>query len=53
MKEIWHIDVCFLINITLHMNELNLKLQGKQKFVCKVVGKVREFKLKLKPLKYK
>lgn len=35
----------FLINITLHMNELNLTFQGKGKLVYGLDGELHEFML--------
>uniref|UniRef100_A0A9J8DFF8 SPIN-DOC-like zinc-finger domain-containing protein n=1 Tax=Cyprinus carpio carpio TaxID=630221 RepID=A0A9J8DFF8_CYPCA len=39
--------VAFLVDITLHLNELNLKLQGKDNSVCELMTAVRSFQRKL------
>lgn len=47
-KNEWQCDLQFLTIITLHINELNLKLQGKEKLICDLAQYVREFMSKLK-----
>lgn len=44
----WQCDLIFLTDITLHINELNLKLQGKGKLICDLAQYIREFVSKLK-----
>lgn len=41
----------FLANITSHLNELNVKLQGQNNTVCNVITAVRSFQRKLKIFK--
>ena len=38
--ENWLSDLAFLTDITQHLSELNLKLQGKSQFVNKLFGHV-------------
>ncbi len=43
-----HMDnVAFLVDITSHLNELNLRLQGKDNSVCELMTAVRSFQRKL------
>lgn len=44
----WQCDLHFVINITLHTNKLNLKLQGKEKLIFDLARQLWEFILKLK-----
>lgn len=39
--------VAFLVDITSHLNELNLKLQGKDNSICELMTAVRSFQRKL------
>lgn len=39
--------VAFLVDITAHLNELNLKLQGQKNSVCDLMKAVRSFQMKL------
>ena len=39
--------VAFLVDITGHLNELNLKLQGQKNSVCDLMKNVRSFQMKL------
>ena len=39
--------VAFLVDITGHLNELNLKLQGRKNSVCDLMKNVRSFQMKL------
>lgn len=39
--------VAFLVDITSHLNELNMKLQGKNNSVCDLMTAVRSFQRKL------
>lgn len=43
----WKQQLYFLADITKHLNELNLKLQGKGKFIWDLAKLVQEFSLKL------
>ena len=43
--------VTFLVDITSHLNELNLKLQGKENSVCDLMTAVRSFQRKLEVFK--
>ena len=40
-------SLAFLVDITGHLNELNLKLQGQKNSVCDVMKNVRSFQMKL------
>lgn len=40
-------NVAFLVDITSHLNELNMKLQGKNNSICKLITAVRSFHRKL------
>lgn len=43
--------VAFLTDITSHLNNLNLKLQGKNNTVCELMSSVRAFQRKLEVFK--
>lgn len=43
----WLCDFAFAVDILTHMNELNVKLQGKDQFVHEMYNNVRAFKAKL------
>ncbi|MEE6467468.1 hypothetical protein FKM82_007258 [Ascaphus truei] len=43
----WQCDLHFLCDIMAHLNELNVKLQGKGKVICELAQHVQEFKSKL------
>lgn len=43
----WKAQLYFLADITKHLNDLNLKLQGKKQFIWDLAKSVNEFKLKL------
>lgn len=43
--------VAFLVDITSHLNELNVKLQGKNNSVCDLMTSVRSFQRKLEVFK--
>ncbi|KAK1896800.1 General transcription factor II-I repeat domain containing protein 2 [Dissostichus eleginoides] len=43
--------VAFLADITSHLNDLNLKLQGKNNTVCELMSAVRAFQRKLEVFK--
>ena len=47
----WILDLAFLVDITSLMNELNLKLQGKEKLIHEMFSEVKSFELKLKLIK--
>lgn len=44
----WNQDLYFLSDILNHLNNLNLQLQGKNKFVFELMSQIKAFKLKLK-----
>ena len=46
----WLLDLAFLADITSHLNNLNLKLQGKDQLFPSLVNDISEFKMKLKML---
>ncbi|GAA6094463.1 SCAN domain-containing protein 3-like [Tachysurus ichikawai] len=43
--------VAFLVDITSHLNDLNLRLQGKDNSICKLMTAVRSFQRKLEVFK--
>ncbi|MEE6463375.1 hypothetical protein FKM82_005887 [Ascaphus truei] len=43
----WQCDLNFLCDIMAHLNELNVKLQGKGKVICELAQHIQEFKSKL------
>ncbi|GFX15554.1 general transcription factor II-I repeat domain-containing protein 2 [Trichonephila clavipes] len=45
--KIWFIDLTFVVDITSHLNELNLQLQGKNQTIVELIGYVNTFKNKL------
>ena len=46
--ESWQQDLAFAVDITAHLNDLNLKLQGKNKLITALYDDVKCFFLKLK-----
>lgn len=46
--EAWLMDLAFVVDITSHLNELNLQLQGKNQIRVELIGFVNTFKNKLK-----
>ena len=44
----WVQDLAFMVDITWHLNDLNLKLQGKRQVVVSLYDSIKAFKLKLK-----
>lgn len=44
----WLFDLAFLVDVTSHLNYLNLKLQGKSKLFPSLVNDINAFKMKLK-----
>ncbi|XP_076645577.1 general transcription factor II-I repeat domain-containing protein 2-like [Halictus rubicundus] len=44
----WMCDFAFCVDITQHLNELNIKLQGKNKLVTEMFDKIKAFEQKLK-----
>ena len=44
----WIGKLAFLVDITTHMNTLNLELQGKDKLVFKIFGQITAFERKLR-----
>jgi len=43
----WLVDLCFLVDITSHLNDLNLRLQGDDKLIIDSCREITIFKLKL------
>ena len=43
----WLFDLAFLVDVTSHLNDLNMKLQGKNQLITEMMGHVRAFELKL------
>ena len=46
-SEPWNHDLFFLCDITAHLNDLNMQLQGKELIIFQLVGAVKAFKMKL------
>lgn len=46
-EEEWTLDLYFLSDISNHLNELNLSIQGKDKLISELSKSVKEFQLKL------
>ena len=44
----WVVKLAFLVDITTHMNTLNLELQGKKKVVFEMFGQTTAFERKLR-----
>ena len=44
----WQADLTFLVDITEHLNRLNVQLQGENQLVCHLANHVAGFKVKLK-----
>ena len=44
----WLFDLVFLVNVTDHLNHLNIKLQGKSKLFLNFMNYINAFKMKLK-----
>ncbi|XP_026214156.1 SCAN domain-containing protein 3-like, partial [Anabas testudineus] len=44
-------NVAFLVDITSHLNELNLRLQGKDNSICELLRAIRSFQRKLEVFK--
>jgi len=44
-------NVAFLVDITSHLNELNLRLQGKDNSICELMTAVRFFQMELELFK--
>ena len=49
----WLFDLAFLVDVTSHLNDLNLRLQGKSKLFPSLVNDINAFKMKLKLFVYK
>lgn len=43
----WLCDLAFLTDICGHLNDLNLKLQGKSQFITKLYSDISAFRMKL------
>uniref|UniRef100_A0A4X2KNG3 SPIN-DOC-like zinc-finger domain-containing protein n=1 Tax=Vombatus ursinus TaxID=29139 RepID=A0A4X2KNG3_VOMUR len=50
-NEVWNNDLYFLCDITGHLNELNLQLQGKNQLIFQIIAAVKAFKMKLRLFK--
>ena len=46
-NPVWVSKFSFLVDITSHINDLNLKLQGKENLICDLYGIVNGFRRKL------
>lgn len=46
--DVWLMDLAFVTDITNHLNELNLQLQGQNQTIAELIGFVNAFKSKLK-----
>lgn len=46
-SETWILDLAFLVDITEHLNLLNVKLQGRNQLITDVYGNVKAFEMKL------
>lgn len=44
----WLFDLAFLVDVTSHLNDLNLRLQGKSKLFPSLVNDINAFKMKFK-----
>ena len=44
----WMCDFAFLVDITQHLNDLNMELQGKSQFIHNMFDKINAFESKLK-----
>lgn len=42
----WLFDLAFLVDVTSHLNDLNLKLQGKNELFPSLVNSISSFKIK-------
>jgi hypothetical protein len=47
-NESWNHDLFFFCDITAHLNDLNIQLQGKDQLIFKMFAAVKAFKMKLK-----
>lgn len=47
-NENWLVDLAFLVDITAHLNELNIRLQGKNQLINDMFQTVMAFEIKLK-----
>ncbi|XP_023309706.1 general transcription factor II-I repeat domain-containing protein 2-like [Anoplophora glabripennis] len=50
-NEKWRSDLAFLVDITKHLNDINLELQGKDKNIVDMMSSINAFKRKLQQLK--
>lgn len=48
LKDRFHKQLGFLTDITIHLNEHNLKLQGRNQLVSNLIGNVNRFHIRLK-----
>jgi hypothetical protein len=47
-KNDWIKDLAFLVDITAHLNMLNLQLQGKNKVITNMYDSINSFTIKLR-----
>lgn len=47
-EDAWNFDLFFFCDITKHLNDLNLQLQGKNQSIFELLATVKAFKMKLK-----
>ena len=45
--QAWQTDLTFVVDMTQHLNDLNLKLQGKNQLVCQLANHISTFRTKL------
>ena len=43
----WLSDLAFMVDITMHLSELNIKLQGPNQLVSSLISNVKSFEVKL------
>ena len=47
-NEKWLTDLAFLVDLTAHLNELNMRLQGENQLICAMFQTILVLELKLK-----
>jgi hypothetical protein len=50
--EEWITNLGFLVDVTDHLNNLNIELQGKDKFITDMYNNIKAFRLKLRLWEY-
>lgn len=50
-NEKYQSDLAFLVDVTKHLNDINLELQGKDKNIVDMMSSINAFKRKLQQLK--